>query len=106
VTAKAKHDPSYQTRRGVRLRAADDLPREVSARIGWFSKQIYRILELSGYARIDYRLDAHGQLYFLDANPNPDICEGEEFASAARAGGVAYPDLIQRIVNLGIRRAS
>lgn len=106
VTAKAKHDLAYQSRRGVRLRAADDLPREVSARIEWLSKRIYRILELSGYARIDYRLDAHGQLYFLDANPNPDICEGEEFASAARAGGVAYPDLIQRIVNLGIRRAS
>lgn len=106
VTAKVKHDLTYQSKRGVRLRAAEDLPREVEARIGWLSKRIYRVLELSGYARLDFRLDERGELYFLDANPNPDICEGEEFASAARAAGVEYPDLIQRIVNLGIRRAS
>ncbi|HEX6537155.1 MAG TPA: hypothetical protein VF041_21415 [Gemmatimonadaceae bacterium] len=106
VTAKVKHDLSYQNRRGVRLRAADDLPREIAARLEWLSRRIYRVLELSGYARLDFRLDDEGRLYFLDANPNPDICASEEFASAARAAGVEYPDLIQRIVNLGLRRAS
>jgi len=105
VTARVKHDLAYQSKRGVRLRAAEDLPRETATRIGWLARRIYRVLELSGYARIDFRLDAAGQLYFLDANPNPDICEGEEFASAARHAGVEYPRLIQRIVNLGLRRA-
>ncbi|MGH7718881.1 MAG: D-alanine--D-alanine ligase family protein [Gemmatimonadaceae bacterium] len=105
ATAKVKHDVAYQSRRGVRLRAAQGLPRAVAAQIAWTSKRIYRLLELTGYARIDYRLDAAGRLYFLEANPNPDICAAEEFASAARAAGMAYPDLIQRIVNLGVRRA-
>jgi D-alanine-D-alanine ligase len=106
ATAKVKHDASYQSKRGVRLCEAEDLPKALTARIGWLSKQIYRMLELSGYARIDYRLDARGELYFLDANPNPDICEAEELASAARAAGVEYPELLQRILNLGLRRAS
>jgi D-alanine-D-alanine ligase len=106
ATAKVKHDLGYQAKRGVRIAAAEDLPREVTAQIGWLSKLIYRVLELSGYARIDYRLDRDGRLFFLDANPNPDICASEEFASAARAAGVEYPDLIQRILNLGLRAAS
>jgi D-alanine-D-alanine ligase len=55
--------------------------------------------------RIDFRLDESGKLYFLEANPNPDIAEGDEFASAAAAAGIGYPALLQKIVSLGIRRA-
>ena len=68
------------------------------------SKRIYKILELSGYARIDFRLGGDGHFYFLEANPNPEIAEREEFASAAKAGGVPYPELLQRIINLGLRQ--
>jgi D-alanine-D-alanine ligase len=102
ATAKVKHDLEYQARKGVRIRAAEGLSKALAAQLGWMSKRIYRVLELSGYARIDYRLDASGELYFLDANPNPDICENEEFASAARYDGMEYPELLQRIVRLGI----
>jgi D-alanine-D-alanine ligase len=102
ATAKVKHDLDYQAKKGVKIRAAEGLSKALSAQLGWMSKRIYRVLELSGYARIDYRLDASGGLYFLDANPNPDICESEEFASAARYDGVEYPELLQRIVRLGI----
>ena len=102
ATAKVKHDLDYQAKKGVKIRAAEGLSKALSAQLGWMSKRIYRVLELSGYARIDYRLDASGGLYFLDANPNPDICESEEFASAARYDGVEYPELLQRIVRLGM----
>ena len=51
------------------------------------------ILDLDGYNRIDYRLGADGKLYFLEANPNPDIARSEEFASAAEEAGTAYPQL-------------
>jgi D-alanine-D-alanine ligase len=42
--------------------------------------------------------------YFLDANPNPDISDGEEIASAAALVGMTYGDLISRILSLGLRR--
>ncbi|MGQ0735896.1 MAG: hypothetical protein ACT4QD_19855 [Acidobacteriota bacterium] len=38
-----------------------------------------------------------------EANPNPEIAPGEEFASAAEAAGVPYPELLQKILNLGLR---
>ena len=43
--------------------------------------------------------------YFIEANPNPEIAKSEEFATAALHDGLAYPNLLQRIVALGISRA-
>lgn len=103
ATAKAKHDPDYQTRKGIVIQAAQELHPEVEARLLHDSKRIYRILELTGYARIDFRLDADGRTWFLEANPNPDIAEHEEFAAAANFDGIPYPKLLERILRLGLR---
>jgi D-alanine-D-alanine ligase len=106
ATEKVKHDTDYQERRGIRHGPAKDLTPELATRIQQMAKRIYRTLELDGYARIDFRLAADGTPYFLEANPNPEIAESQEFATAARHVGISYPDLLQRIVALGIRRGS
>jgi len=106
ATAKAKHDLAYQAKRGIVLQAAEGLEPEVAERIARLAKRIYRTLELDGYARIDFRLSSDNVPYFLDANPNPDISDGEEFASAAEFVGMTYGDLVSRILNLGIRRGA
>ncbi|MGA0058896.1 MAG: D-alanine--D-alanine ligase, partial [Planctomycetota bacterium] len=61
-----------------------------------------RALELSGFARIDLRMDAEGRVFVLEANPNPDLSFGEDFAESAEAAGLGYERLIQRIATLGI----
>jgi D-alanine-D-alanine ligase len=104
ATAKVKHDPAYQARRGIFQGPAEGISAELETYIVRICKRIYRILELSGYARIDFRLTGAGELYFLEANPNPEIAQSEEFASAAEHAGIEYPELIQKIVNLGLRR--
>ena len=106
ATEKAKHDPDYQERRGILHGPAKDLSPELYARIERSAKRIFRTLELDGYARIDFRLSNEGVPYFLEANPNPEIAESQEFASAALHDGLAYPDLLQGIVGLGLRRAT
>ena len=103
ATAHAKHNLDYQKRHGIDQRAAVDLPDGVAAGLEHLAKRIYRTLELSGYARLDFRLRPDGTLFFLEANPNPEIALGEEFASAAQAAGIEYPELLQRILNLGMR---
>ncbi len=106
ATERLKHDPIYQERTGVVIGPATDLPDEIVAKLIRDSKGIYRLLELTGYARIDFRLDAEGQSYFLEANPNPDIAQQEEFAQSAAHGGVLYPALLDRLLHLGLRRAT
>ena len=103
ATARVKHDLEYQQRHGIEIRAAE-LTTEQAAQLAHVSKRIYKTLELSGYARIDFRMTEEGHFYFLEANPNPEIAQGEEFASAAQAGGIEYPELLQRILSLGMKK--
>jgi D-alanine-D-alanine ligase len=105
ATEKVKHDPRYQERVGIVDGPAKNLAPEIYARIQRAAKRAYRALELDGYARIDFRLSADGTLYFIEANPNPEIAKSQEFATAARHDGLAYPDLLHRILALGISRA-
>jgi len=105
ATEKVKHDLAYQKRAGIEAGAAKDLAPELSARIQRLAKRVYRALDLDGYARIDFRLAADGTPYFLEANPNPEIAKIEEFATAAQHDGLKYPDLLNRILALGINRA-
>jgi D-alanine-D-alanine ligase len=105
ATEKVKHDPDYQERRGIRHGPAKDLSPELHRRLQRSAKRICRMLELDGYARIDFRLSADNVPYFIEANPNPEIARSEEFAHAAAHGGLAYGDMLNRILALGISRA-
>ena len=88
ATRKVKWDLEYQEKYDVRIGRARKLPDDLERRIASLSRRICRRLGTDGCVRIDYRLDNEGRLYFLEANPNPDIAEEEEFASAARAAGI------------------
>ena len=105
ATEKVKHDLEYQERHGIAEKPAVDLPPPVESALPHLSKRIYRILGLSGYARIDYRVSPDGSIWCLEANPNPEISRGEEFASAAAQAGITYPELLQRLLNLGLKGA-
>ncbi|MCU0669822.1 MAG: D-alanine--D-alanine ligase, partial [Myxococcota bacterium] len=85
---------------------AKDLPPERAAEIARIAKRTYRALGLSGYARIDLRLTEDGRLFVIEANPNPDLTRDEDFARSAAAAGIEYPELLQRIVTLGLRHPS
>jgi D-alanine-D-alanine ligase len=105
ATERVKHNPLFQERRGVAQGPAEDLAPELAARIQRFAKRICRTLQLDGYARIDFRLTPEAVPYFLEGNPNPEIARREEFAEAALHDGIEYPQLINRILSLGLRRA-
>ena len=76
---------------------------DTAARVQHISRRVYKTLELSGYARIDLRLDSDGRVHVLEANPNPQIARAEDFAQSAEAAGLPYPQLLQRILTTGLR---
>jgi D-alanine-D-alanine ligase len=102
ATRKVKWDRAYQQKYGITTREARELPPLLLARIDRLARRIYRALHLSGYARIDFRLKADGSLYVLEANPNPNLEQAEDFAASAQAAGVGYGKLLERIVRLGM----
>ncbi len=103
ATARVKWNPNYQKKYGITSGLAQGLPSEAQERIQHLAKRIYRALNLSGYARIDLRLDTEGRVYVLEANPNPEVAQREDFAESAREAGTRYKNLLQKILNLGIQ---
>jgi len=103
ATHKMKWDANYQKKLGVVTRRAENLPNGLEARIVRMSRRIYRILRLSGYARLDFRLSEDGHPYLIEANPNPQLAFGEDFAESAEHAGLPYGKLLQRILSLGLR---
>lgn len=103
ATDRVKWSVKYQKKYGIESGAARDLAVDVTEEIQHLCKRAYRALELSGYARIDLRLDAQGRAWMLEANPNPQIARGEDFAASAEKSGLGYEALLQRVLNLGLR---
>jgi D-alanine-D-alanine ligase len=103
ATDRVKWSVKYQKKYGIDSGPALDLPDAKNNEIQHLCKRAYRALELSGYARIDLRLDETGNVWVLEANPNPQIARGEDFAASAEKQGVSYEALLQRIINLGLR---
>jgi D-alanine-D-alanine ligase len=101
ATRKVKWDRAYQRRYDITTRAADELPPAVLQQLDRLSRRIYRALHLSGCARIDFRVREDGSVFMLEANPNPNLAREEDFAESARAAGMDYSALLERIMTLG-----
>ena len=103
ATERVKWSVKYQEKHGIQTSELKDLPEDQRQRIQHLCRRVYRALELSGYARIDLRMDKDGKAYVLEANPNPQIARGEDFAESAKRAGLSYEALLQRIVMLGLQ---
>jgi D-alanine-D-alanine ligase len=64
----------------------------------------YRALKLRDYGRIDMRLNAKGEVFVIEANPNPWLSSSAELAMAAKQGGRSYTQLVGQIVELACSR--
>jgi D-alanine-D-alanine ligase len=102
ATARVKWDATYQRKVGVKTGPAEALPEGLAPRMQSLCRRVYRALSLSGCARMDLRLAPDGGLWFLEANPNPNLERGEDLSLSAKSAGLSYTELIQRLLALGL----
>lgn len=102
ATSRLKWDVDEQERVGLRTGPATDLSEAARARIERLCKRAFRALEQNGYARFDLRLRTSGQPVMIESNPNPELAWNSELPSAAKAGGLEYSALLNRIISLGL----
>ncbi|WP_182866234.1 D-alanine--D-alanine ligase family protein [Rhodopirellula sp. JC639] len=103
ATSQVKWNRKYQEKHGITTHEATDLDGEMGEKIQKICKRVYRALNMSGYARMDLRLSHSGEIHVLEANANPNLEYGEDFAESAERAGIEYSMLLQRILNLGLR---
>jgi D-alanine-D-alanine ligase len=83
---------------------AEDLDEETEASLTEIAVKAYRAVKLRDYGRIDMRLSSKGDVYVIEANPNPWLSSGQEFAMAAKKSGLSYTQMIGEIVELAMTR--
>ena len=100
---KAKFDQTSDRYHGTKP-VFPDLEPELKARLQRVSMAAYRALRVRDYGRVDLRLTETGEIFVIEVNANCYLEKDSEFARAAAAHGIAYPDLLERIVELAMER--
>ncbi len=83
---------------------AEGLDEDTSTRLTETALAAYRAVKLRDYGRIDMRLSAKGEVYVIEANPNPWLASTQEFAMSAKKSGRSYTQLIAEIVDMAMAR--
>lgn len=100
-TSRLKWDIKHQKKAGLETKAAK-LDKNLNKLFAEKSKEIFRSLKLSGYARMDFKLKEDGKIFLIEANPNPFLAKDEDFAQSAKYIGISYTELINKILNTGL----
>ncbi len=104
ASTEVKWEKETESYRVTKSAPVEDLPEATAKRLEETALAAYRTLKLRDYGRIDMRLTKRNEIYVLEANPNPWLASGAEFAMAAKKAGRSYSDLIAEIVALAQAR--
>ena len=99
-----KFEKETEAYKATKSALAEDLDPEIVERLHQTALAAHRAVKLRDYGRIDLRVSTKGEVYVLEANPNPWLSSKQEFAMAAKASGRSYSQLIGEIVDLAMRR--
>ena len=81
-----------------------DLPPAETIQLQEYAIKAHRVLKLGAYSRIDFRRDANGGFWCLEANSLPGMTATSLLPQAARVAGINFSELLERICKGAIRR--
>ncbi len=102
ATDRVKWSVKYQKKHGIDTAEAE-LPEGIAPRVQHLAKRVFRALDMNGYGRIDFRVTADGRIHVIEANPNAQLAQDEDFAQSAKKAGIAYGRLLERIMAIGLQ---
>ena len=97
------YQSKYQ-RAGAKEVFPADIPAEESAQLQEYARRAHSVLKLGVYSRIDFRRDARGGFWCLEANSLPGMTATSLLPQAARAAGISFPELLERICRGALKR--
>lgn len=106
ATQDVKFDHETEAYKVTKSAPVEDLDEETTKKLQDTALAAYRALKLRDYGRIDMRLNAKGEVYVIEANPNPWLASAAEFIMAARKAGYSYMDVIDKIVTSARARSA
>jgi len=104
VSYAAKWEESHVDYAGTKPVPLRDATPQLIAAVEAVALAAYQAIELRDYGRVDLRVDAAGQPWVIDVNPNPDISPDAGVTRAAAAAGMSYPQLVDEIARIALAR--
>ncbi len=104
ASQEVKFEKETEAYRLTKSGPAEDLDDETVTSLTETALAAYRALKLRDYGRIDMRLSTKGEVYVIEANPNPWLASTQEFAMAAKKSGRSYTQLIGEIAEMALAR--
>ena len=95
------YESKYQ-KDGAREIFPADLPSEAAGEVQRLAVSAHHALKLGTYSRIDFRLDPQGRFWCLEANSLPGMTSNSLLPQAARAAGIGFPELCERICRAAV----
>jgi D-alanine-D-alanine ligase len=92
------------TEGGMELRVPAPLEEAATARVRELAIAVFELAGCSGLARCDFFVGPGGEVLVNEINTMPGFTETSVYAKLWEAGGIAYPDLCDRLVELAVER--
>ncbi|MDD3365531.1 MAG: D-alanine--D-alanine ligase [Syntrophomonas sp.] len=80
------------------------IPEELQEKIAKLSERVYQAIGCTGYSRVDFIIDKDGNPFVLEINTLPGLTEMSLVPDAARAAGISFEELVDKIVGLGLEK--
>ncbi|HEY8641360.1 MAG TPA: D-alanine--D-alanine ligase [Candidatus Dormibacteraeota bacterium] len=80
------------------------IPEAARRRAGVVAGEAFAVLGCEGFARVDLIVDSAGECWLLEVNTVPGLTELSLFPDAARAAGIDFPELCERLVRHAVER--
>jgi D-alanine-D-alanine ligase len=97
---EVKWDKDSEAYKVTKSAPAEDLEEDTVDLLSKTALAAYHTLKLRDYGRVDMRLTPKGEIYVIEANPNPWLSSNSEFFMAAKKSGRSYTDMVAEIVDL------
>jgi D-alanine-D-alanine ligase len=92
------------TEGGMELRVPAPLEPAIATRVRELAVEVFALAGCSGLARCDFFVAAAGEVLVNEINTMPGFTETSVYAKLLEAGGISYPDLCDRLLELAIER--
>jgi len=84
--------------------APAEIPEDKAKEIQAIGLKAYKALGCEGYARVDFRFGEDDRFYCLEVNTLPGMTAHSLVPKAAKAVGIDFPELVNRIAKLALKK--
>jgi len=81
-----------------------DIPAELEESLRGIAEQVFKVLRLKSYARMDFRVNERGEIFCLEANTLPGMTPVSLLPQEAAVAGMDFPALCERILRKGLEQ--